>query len=96
MAILWILINVMCTVNIRGHEANFHEAEAEIEAEDRKSEAEWFGLEALTSLKNCTVTSAVKLLQNTQSNVKSTWWTLDMAEYYKYDLVCGYNDCTCQ
>jgi len=38
-------INVMCTVNIRGHEANFYEAEArcheaEIEAEARKSEAE--------------------------------------------------------
>ena len=60
MAILWILI-VMCTVNIRGHEANFYEAEArcheaEIEDEARKSEAEaeaeaeWFGLEALTSL----------------------------------------------
>ena len=32
-----ILINVMCTVNIRGHEANFYEAE--IEAEARKSEA---------------------------------------------------------
>ena len=57
MAILWILINVMCTVNIRGHETNFYEAEArcheaEIEAEARKSkaepeaEAEWFGLEA--------------------------------------------------
>jgi len=35
----------MCTVNIRGHEANFYEAEArchkaEIEAEVRKSEAE--------------------------------------------------------
>ena len=56
MAILWILINVMCVVNIRGHEANFYEAEArcheaEIEAEARKSEAEaeaeaeWFGLE---------------------------------------------------
>jgi len=28
------LINVMCTVNIRGHEDNFYEAEA------RKSEAE--------------------------------------------------------
>ena len=26
MVILWILINVMCTVNIRGHEANFYEA----------------------------------------------------------------------
>ena len=50
-------INVMCTVNIQGHEANFYEAEArcheaEIEAEARKSEAkaeveaEWFGLEA--------------------------------------------------
>jgi len=59
MAILWILINVMCTVNIRGHEANFYEAKArchevEIEAEARKSEAEAeaesFGLEALTSL----------------------------------------------
>ena len=59
MAILWILINVMCTVNIPGHEANFYEAEArcqeaEIKAEARKSEAEaeaeWFGLEALTSL----------------------------------------------
>jgi len=37
-------INVMCIVNIRGHEANFYEAEA------RKSDAEWFGLEALTSL----------------------------------------------
>ena len=47
----------MCTVNIRGHEAIFYEAEArcheaEIEAEARKSEAEaeadveWFGLEA--------------------------------------------------
>ena len=47
----------MCTVNIRGHEANFYEAEArcheaEIEAKARKSEseaeaeAEWFGLEA--------------------------------------------------
>ena len=53
MAILWILINVMCAVNIRGHEANFYEAEArcheaEIEAEARKSEAEaeWFGFEA--------------------------------------------------
>ena len=33
-----------CIVNIQGHEANFYEAEA------RKSEAEWFGLEALTSL----------------------------------------------
>jgi len=43
MAILWILINVMCAVNIRGHEANFYEAE--IDAEERKSEAE-----ALTSL----------------------------------------------
>ena len=37
-------INVMCTVNIQGHEANFYEAEArcheaEIEAEARKSEA---------------------------------------------------------
>jgi len=35
----------MCAVNIRGHEANFNEAEvrcheAEIEAEARKSEAE--------------------------------------------------------
>ena len=57
MAILCILINVMCTVHILGHEANFYEAEArwheaEIEAEARKSEAEaeaeaeWFGLEA--------------------------------------------------
>jgi len=45
----------MCTVNIRGHEANFYEAEArchkaEIEAEVRNSEAEAeaerFGLEA--------------------------------------------------
>jgi len=47
----------MCTVNIRGHEANFYEAEArcheaEIEAEARKSvaeaeaESECFGLEA--------------------------------------------------
>jgi len=57
MAILWILINVMCTVNIRGHEANFYEAKArchEAEIEARKSEAEAeaesFGLEALTSL----------------------------------------------
>jgi len=35
----------MCTINIRGHEANFYEAEVrchevEIEAEARKSEAE--------------------------------------------------------
>jgi len=42
----------VCTENIRGHEANFYEAEtrchkAEIEAEARKSEAE---VEALTSL----------------------------------------------
>ena len=48
-------INVMCTVNIRGHEANSYDAEArcheaEIEVEARKSEAEaeaeaeWFGL----------------------------------------------------
>ena len=45
----------MCAVNIRGHEANFYEAEArcheaEIEVEARKSEAEaeaeWFGLDA--------------------------------------------------
>jgi len=41
----------MCTVNIRGHEANFYEArchEAEIKAEASKSEAEAesFGLEA--------------------------------------------------
>ena len=37
------IVNVMCTVNIRGHEANFYEArchEAEIEAKARKSEAE--------------------------------------------------------
>jgi len=45
MAISLILINVMCTENIRRHEANFYEAkarchEAEIEAEARKSEAE--------------------------------------------------------
>jgi len=43
MAILLILTNVMCTVNIRGHEANFYEAEArchEAAAEARKSEAE--------------------------------------------------------
>jgi len=33
-----IIINVMCAVNIRGHEAKFYEAE--IEAEARKSEAE--------------------------------------------------------
>jgi len=38
------LINVMCTVNIRGDEASFYEAEArcheaEIETEARKSEA---------------------------------------------------------
>ena len=57
MAVFWILINVMCIVNIRCHEANFCEAEArcheaEIEAKARKSEAdaeaeaEWFGLEA--------------------------------------------------
>jgi len=39
----------MCAVNIRGQEANFYEArchEAKIEAEARKSETEWFGLEA--------------------------------------------------
>jgi len=53
MAIFGILINVMCTVNIRGHEANFCEARChEAEAEARKSEAEaeteaeLFGLEA--------------------------------------------------
>ena len=53
MAILWILITVMCTVNIRGHEANFYEVEARChEADAGKSEAEaeaeaeWFGLEA--------------------------------------------------
>ena len=45
MAMLRILINIMCTVNIRGHEANFYEAEArcheaDIEAEARKSEAD--------------------------------------------------------
>ena len=45
MAILWILINVMFTVNIWVHEANFYEAEArcheaEIEADAKKSEAE--------------------------------------------------------
>ena len=35
------LINVMCAVNIRGHEANSYEAEARChEAEARKSEAE--------------------------------------------------------
>jgi len=52
MAMLWILINVMCTVNIRGHEANFYEAEIEAEARksEAKAEAKWFGLEALTSL----------------------------------------------
>jgi len=38
-----IIINVMCAVNIRGHEANFYEAEArchEAEIEAGKSEAE--------------------------------------------------------
>ena len=51
MVILWILINVMCTVNIRGHEANFYEARChEAEAKKSEAEAEWFGLEALTSL----------------------------------------------
>ena len=40
-----ILINVMCTVNIRDNETNFYEAEArcyeaEIDAEARKSEAQ--------------------------------------------------------
>jgi len=39
------IVNVMCIVNIRGHEINFYEAEArcheaEIETEARKSEAE--------------------------------------------------------
>ena len=48
MAILWILINLMCTVNIRGHEANFYETEAR--KSEAEAEAEWFGLEALTSL----------------------------------------------
>jgi len=38
--------NVMCTVNIRGHEANFYEARC------HEAEAEWFGLEALTSRTN--------------------------------------------
>ena len=46
MAILWILINVMCTVNIRGHEANFYEAEARKSEAEAEAEAEWFGLEA--------------------------------------------------
>ena len=41
MAILRMLINVICTVNIQGHEAKFYEAEARChEAEARKSEAE--------------------------------------------------------
>ena len=38
-----ILINVMCTVNIRRHEAKFYEAEArchKAEIETRKNEAE--------------------------------------------------------
>ena len=48
MAILWILINVMRTVNIRGHKANFYEAKAR--CHEAEIEAEWFGLEALTSL----------------------------------------------
>ena len=42
-------INVMCTVNIRGHEANFYEAEArchEARKSEAEAEAEWFGLEA--------------------------------------------------
>jgi len=43
MAILWILINVMCTVNIRGHEA---EIEAEARNSEAEAEAEWLGLEA--------------------------------------------------
>ena len=59
MAILWILINVMCTVHIGGHEANFYEAEAR--KSEAEAEAEWFGLEAsrprgleaLTSLLIC-------------------------------------------
>ena len=53
----------MCTVNIRGHEANFYEAEArcheaEIEAEARMSEAEaeamaeWFDSTQFNTLRH--------------------------------------------
>ena len=36
-----------CTVNIRGHEANFYEAEIEARKSEAEAEAEveWFGLE---------------------------------------------------
>ena len=34
-------INVVCTVNIRDHEANFCEAEIEAEARKIEAEAEW-------------------------------------------------------
>ena len=38
--------NVMCTVNIRGHEANFYEARC------HEAEAEWFGLGLMATLYN--------------------------------------------
>jgi len=39
MAILWKLINVMCTVNIWGHEADFYEAEARKSEDEAEAEA---------------------------------------------------------
>ena len=80
MALLWILINVMCTVNIRGHEANFYEAEArcheaEIEDEARKSEAEaeaeaeWFGLEATWRDRPCIFEERIFVLPSEESGV---------------------------
>jgi len=41
--------NVMCTVNIRGHEANFYEARC------HEAEAEWFGLGLMATLYNNSV-----------------------------------------
>jgi len=46
MAVLWILINAVWTVNIRGHDANFYEAEARKSEAEAEAEAEWFSLEA--------------------------------------------------
>jgi len=54
MAILWKLINVVhCKYSKPRHKANFYEArchEVEARKSEAEAEAEWFGLEALTSL----------------------------------------------
>jgi len=58
---LWILINIMCTANVRGQ---FLWGRGQMpwgtEIEARKREAEWFGLEALTSLRMATSTFRVE------------------------------------